>query len=650
MRDLRSLLQTFFKRNHGAYLGVSLLLFLGTCAFTLASPQATKADDLPVVHVSGTLTENTVWTTDNVYVVDDLLTVPSGVTLTINAGAVVKYATGGFVSIKVNSGATLTAAGTSSSPITFTSLRDDSVGGDTAGDGTTTGSVGEYTSDIAMNGGTVTVAHASFAYANSAVSDEGGNGSTLTMTDSVFEHLNEGVNLTSSSEAVTMQRNQFTLATSVHNGYAVSVSSNSNVTGIVLAGANENTFTGSGHNIVVRLRNSNSIPTGVTWTVASSSGAVLESNGTLTVNGTLAMDDSTTLVLSQSDNYSVSVNGDMTIGKGVIVKNDTSGSIKVNSGGILSGVGTSTNPITFTSLNDDGVGGDTAGNGSTVGVTGEYSSDIAINGGTVAIAYANFTYAGRAIGDEGTAGSSLTIANSTFSHVNHVAYLMSHNTQANFDNVTISYAGDGLEIQNNIQVGFRGSFSNISGKAIKACNWSDGSDCEVDAAYTNWGSASGPFASNPSDSMVCGAVTVSPWQYGTSTYDKMSIFNIKNCDGSLTSEDQLSTAVSGFQSRINSEQIDCNNGFQDACDQIQRTFSCINAAVGLALYNSPFPAPSSSPTDAAATYSGDIVSGSTTYVQGVETGSTASRASVLSAVGEVLGIFGALTNAYNTCN
>ncbi|HEX6641854.1 MAG TPA: DUF6531 domain-containing protein, partial [Thermoanaerobaculia bacterium] len=89
------------------------------------------------VNVSGDVTSNTTWTLANSpYVVTGTINVQSPAVLTIEPGVIVKFETG--ASLLVQAGATLTANGTSTSPITFTSYKDDSAGGDDNGDGTTT--------------------------------------------------------------------------------------------------------------------------------------------------------------------------------------------------------------------------------------------------------------------------------------------------------------------------------------------------------------------------------------------------------------------------------------------------------------------------------------------------------------------------------
>src|SRR5262245_10860984 len=86
-----------------------------------------------VTHKCPALTQNETWTTaGSPYVLDCLVAVPQGVTLTIQAGTIVKGSVvlGGGLDIQ----GTLLADGTGN-PIYFTSLRDD-IGGDTDGDPT----------------------------------------------------------------------------------------------------------------------------------------------------------------------------------------------------------------------------------------------------------------------------------------------------------------------------------------------------------------------------------------------------------------------------------------------------------------------------------------------------------------------------------
>jgi len=92
---------------------------------------------------SGTISSNDTWqAADNVHVITGNITIAKNVTLTIEPGVIVKFKpkTGGGAwagySITVNG--ILSAVGTSENPIYFTSWYDDTIGGDTNGDGNNT--------------------------------------------------------------------------------------------------------------------------------------------------------------------------------------------------------------------------------------------------------------------------------------------------------------------------------------------------------------------------------------------------------------------------------------------------------------------------------------------------------------------------------
>ncbi len=98
----------------------------------VASPRVVQAaPSLTVVHKSGTLSDSETWTADNLYWIDSDLTVPVGVVLHVNPGVIVKF--GNMARLVVNG--TLTAEGSPSARIYFTSIKDDDIGGDTNGDG-----------------------------------------------------------------------------------------------------------------------------------------------------------------------------------------------------------------------------------------------------------------------------------------------------------------------------------------------------------------------------------------------------------------------------------------------------------------------------------------------------------------------------------
>jgi len=75
--------------------------------------------------VGGRLTADTLWSADKVYVVRNWVIVPSGMTLTITTGTVVKFCENTGISGNV------VVAGTEENPVVWTSAKDDTIGGDT---------------------------------------------------------------------------------------------------------------------------------------------------------------------------------------------------------------------------------------------------------------------------------------------------------------------------------------------------------------------------------------------------------------------------------------------------------------------------------------------------------------------------------------
>src|SRR5205807_2117935 len=100
-------------------------------------------------------------------VIDNSVTVPAGQTLTINPGAVVKFSPS-YGSLYDYG--TITAQGTSASPIYFTSLKDDTVGGDTNNDGTaSTAAPGDWATIYLGPNANAALSYATVRYGGSGV-------------------------------------------------------------------------------------------------------------------------------------------------------------------------------------------------------------------------------------------------------------------------------------------------------------------------------------------------------------------------------------------------------------------------------------------------------------------------------------------------
>ena len=86
--------------------------------------------------VSGQLTEDQTWTADRVYVLQGKVIVPSGISLTIEPGTIIKGAQGqdtNASALIIARGATINAAGTADNPIIFTSELDNISTGENVG-------------------------------------------------------------------------------------------------------------------------------------------------------------------------------------------------------------------------------------------------------------------------------------------------------------------------------------------------------------------------------------------------------------------------------------------------------------------------------------------------------------------------------------
>lgn len=403
--------------------GVSV--FTELCALALAgvflsTSHKVAATALPVVNLSGTMSVNKTLSSGKVYLITAQYIVPSGKTLTINAGSIVKF-TDYSTYITVKTGGSLKVLGASSSPVIFTSSEDDNWGGDSTGDGDTVGAANSYPTSIQMNGGTANISYAQFNEALNAISSTNGAevvNNNVKVYDSTFTEVGTGINL--AGGAVDIERNIFNAEVGASE-YAMSLQNTPDVTGLVLSGTNKNIFNnaGDGVGMIVAVTGA-TVPTGETWTNDGDSGATLLASN-LYVNGTLNLSDKVTYAYgSQANDYGIVDDGTVNIPSGAIIKMDafynTKG-ILVNADGVLQVNGDQSNPVNFTSVNDDTLGGDTLRDGVTVGSPGEYEAALLPCGGSMTISYAHFQYANTAIFQNmnncGVSGS-MTVNNSYF--------------------------------------------------------------------------------------------------------------------------------------------------------------------------------------------------------------------------------------------
>ncbi len=126
----------------------------------------------------GMLVGDETWTGDSLREIGDDVVVPSGVTLRIEAGALVKFASGR--GIDVRAGGNLLVAGSVAQPAVFTSLRDDTWGGDSSDDGTrSVPAAGDWRSLRFEDGSTATLDHAIIRYGGNSVGNPWGAGGVI---------------------------------------------------------------------------------------------------------------------------------------------------------------------------------------------------------------------------------------------------------------------------------------------------------------------------------------------------------------------------------------------------------------------------------------------------------------------------------------
>jgi hypothetical protein len=162
-----------------------------------------------VVHICGDITSNATWASSSAkaYIIDCNTTIKPGRTVTIQPGTIVKASS--FAGLNVQG--SLVGSGTAASPVVFTSLRDDTAGGDTNSDGSGTLPAKSDWAGIsespASGGGapSASLDHALVSYASTPVSVS--SASSASVTNSTLRHAGSARIQVSSTPAVTVRGN-----------------------------------------------------------------------------------------------------------------------------------------------------------------------------------------------------------------------------------------------------------------------------------------------------------------------------------------------------------------------------------------------------------------------------------------------------------
>lgn len=300
-----------------AVLCATFLLFPKVNYLAVAAPDAVDCDAPQIVCVEGTLEQDSTWTAENVYVIEDELTIKSGVTLTIEAGTIIKARNHGLTI-----DGTLNTNGTASEPIIFTSLRDDSAGGDTD-DNDSTPRSNDWDNLKFLSGSIGSLTHTELRYFGSATNRLG----------SIF---NDGGTLT--LDHVTLTKGQSSYAAITTNIENIPTVSNLTITEMAYSG--------------------------------------------LGIRGGALITDAT---IPNQDVIYYLVNDDLTVKSGAALTVEAGTLLKARSTeliieGELTVNGTADTPVIFTSYNDDRFGGDSNSDGfKAIGRTSRYWDGISFS-------------------------------------------------------------------------------------------------------------------------------------------------------------------------------------------------------------------------------------------------------------------------------
>ncbi|QQS52357.1 MAG: hypothetical protein IPM71_06365 [Bacteroidota bacterium] len=291
-----------------------------------------------IVEVANDIETPTTWYADSVYLITayDLWVVSS---LTIQPGTVVKFSSN--VGLVVSDEGAILANGTSSKPIVFTSVKDDSHGGDVNGDGSATSpSVADWENILVETNGSV-FSYCEFYYGGSGsyLSVLEIYGSSASITHCLFVHNKGGkdgdfyygaLDVSNASLNTVVANNTFYLNTlPLSIDCAMSIG-NTNTFFNPQNPSEGNTMNG------IFTYNYDDIPAATSYT-----------------------ETEVPFVLSDNDLW-IEASGSLTLASNVVIKFTSESALVVGMGGVLNQNATNA----FTSFKDDSRGGDTNGDGS----------------------------------------------------------------------------------------------------------------------------------------------------------------------------------------------------------------------------------------------------------------------------------------------
>jgi hypothetical protein len=337
-------------------------------------------------YVSGTVDQSMTWNDHGYPLVADVISIAQSATLTLDPGLVIKETATACCSGSWGGDGVINAEGTAANPVILTSLKDDSAGGDTNGDGAATQPApGQWNGITLWSSGSI-LNHAEVRYAGAS------SGGTVMVTASSPTITNSTIKKSLTSGIYVTGHYGITTAPEIANNTIVDNDGNNSIVdgGIVYYGYNCSScqFRVNVHDNDVERNASYGVFVGggALFTGVSLANNTIKDNANYAISygGSIPSDiDQNTLsgnrfnaayvsgTVDQSMTWAdhgypfvlnlitVSQGATLTLSPGFILKGTAGSLMSVN--GTLNADGTAANPVIFTSYRDDLIGGDTNG-------------------------------------------------------------------------------------------------------------------------------------------------------------------------------------------------------------------------------------------------------------------------------------------------